>query len=106
MKVYEFVQILQDAEIDVKSFLREEGLSDEEEKILSEKNLKLEWHDSDTGSEGYLQFVVKLIADNSVQYFGLDAYRDSWSGTLIESPYDFYEVKPVQKTITVWEAVK
>ena len=75
------------------------------EKITAELG---EWHyelcaDRPFGEEDVQRSVLFFVNHNV--YLAYDGWYDSWSGGNWDCA-EFYEVKPVEKTYTDWEAVK
>ncbi len=64
----------------------------------------LEYNDVTSGRIGYDGDYHWVFEIDGVTY-RLDGFYDSWSGFQLDEPFDFYEVKPVTKTITTYERI-
>jgi hypothetical protein len=101
----ELTKILQNEDIDIISFYRNESLTHPEELNLAKHNMTLTWVDRELDVDGYCRYIFKTdnLIDQSQEYFALEAYYDSWSGSVIDEPWNFRKVKPTEKTIIVYD---
>ena len=86
--------------------VREEGYKELATDFKAKTGLDFKFLESKRtkGSGDYDGYVWRWKIDD--KFYEVEGYYSSWDGTNLDDIRDFHEVKPVEKTIIVYEKVK